>query len=130
MISYGLRVTNNTQKDIIIGKSMKRKLLAGRIFAALVTLTCILVIMIISANQNDSERRNWAMDFIKSLFQDLIFTPVIFLFLQYIALKIILSRTVTKRPKLRSMLSLLIDDIIWNISVRIMSLCVEILRKM
>jgi len=93
---------------------MKRKLIIGKYFVALTVMTSMGIIIIIAANQDAKQSKAWTIDFIKTLLQDLLLSPVLFLLLQYYMLKILKSKALKKKPRLRSFLSQISDENIFE----------------
>lgn len=103
---------------------MKRKLIIGKYFVALTVMTCIGIIIIIAANQDAKLSKNWTIDFVKTLLQDLLLSPLLFLWLQYYMLKIMRSKALQKKPRLRTLLSLLSDENIFEVLVILIEILV------
>jgi len=105
-------------------KWIKRKFIMGRILAILVALACILVIFIIAANENANERLNWTVDFLKSLIQDLILTPLFFLAFQYIVVRLMKSAITKRSSKFKYAIGKVLDEHLWEISVHIFGILI------
>jgi len=119
------RVLNGeNKKPLKLGIWVQRKLIIGRYFVALIVLTCLAIIIIIAANQNSQESKNWTVDFLKSLLQDLLLTPILIIIFQYFMLKLLRSKQLQKRPKIRYILINIADENIFDVIVRI---CFEFL---
>ncbi len=74
---------------------------SGRLFSLTIILICLLIITIISANQLPVQRLNWALDFFKSLLQDIFLNPIFSLVTQYYFSKFLESDKLKKYPKLK-----------------------------